>query len=309
VRRKLFVALQLAFAVAVVWFAAVRIVRQWGDVRAQGFGFSLQWGPVLLSALLVLGAYALLIETWRRMVRGWGSRLDVGDAARIWFVSNLGRYIPGKVAQIAAMGVLAERTGVAAGVAATSAILVNLISLVAGAGVVALTAAGLVPDPVLLLAGALALGAAIVAAPRLIPGLARAAGRLLGRPIDLPRLTTRPIWIAAAASATAWLIYGVAFRLFAEGVAPSASGPLASWVAAFTGSYLIGYVTLPAPGGLLVRESALIGFIDQLHLAPSGAGALIAVTSRLWLTVLEVLPGAAFLAVEGLRTRSRASKA
>ena len=57
-------------------------------------------------------SYVVLIETWRQIVLAWGGRSRWPAAARIWFISNLGRYIPGKVWQIGAMGVLAQDAGV-----------------------------------------------------------------------------------------------------------------------------------------------------------------------------------------------------
>jgi hypothetical protein len=304
-RRKLFVAVQLLFAIAVVWWGGGTIIGQWNDARSQALGANVGWRLVILSVLPVFVAYALLIQAWRSMVTEWGSRLSYADAARIWFVSNLGRYIPGKIWQISAMGVLAERAGVSPLVATSSAILVNLVSLVAGAALVAATGAGLLGNPFAVGAGAVAFGAALVFTPTWLPSLARLAARTFGRRLEVPRLSERPVWIAAAASTLAWVLYGVAFRVFTEGVAPEASGGVTTYVAVFTASYLIGYVMLFAPGGIVVREAALGAFLARLDLVSGGTGALIAVTSRLWLTVLEVLPGLVYLA---LRVRSPAPR-
>ena len=54
-------------------------------------------------------AMRVLIETWRRVVMAWGGASRSARAARIWFVSNLGTYVPGKVWQITAMGAMAQR--------------------------------------------------------------------------------------------------------------------------------------------------------------------------------------------------------
>jgi hypothetical protein len=235
--------------------------------------------------------------------------LRYADAARIWFVSNLGRYVPGKVWQITAMAVLAERAGVSRYTAAGSAILVNLVNLVAGVGVVALTTASLLGNVALVAGAAALLVAALVLAPRFLPALIRAYERVRGRSVRVPVLSTKAIWIAGAASAVAWLLYGAAFRIFAEGVVPSSHGPLNSYIGAFTTSYLAGYLFLPAPGGIGVREGALLVLMDRLQLVSGGAAAVIVATSRLWLTVLEVLPGAAYLAFGAVPTRFRNSMA
>ena len=58
--------------------------------------------------------------------------MSFADAARIWSVSNLGRYVPGKVWQIGAMTTMAERVGVSPIAAAGSAILNTVVNIATG---------------------------------------------------------------------------------------------------------------------------------------------------------------------------------
>lgn len=304
-KRKLLLIAQFALTALVVWFVGKAIVEQWHEARSVGFALAPRWERIVAGSALVLGAYAVLIEAWRRVVTGWGSHLRYRDAARIWFISNLGRYVPGKVWQLTAMAVLAERVGVSRYAAAGSALLVNLANIVAGIGVVAFTAAGLLGHPVLWVGGAGTLVVLLALTPRLLPALARLYGRLRGRPTDVPVMPAGPIWLAAALSGAAWGIYGVAFMLFSQGIVPGTAGDLGAWIAAFTASYLAGYLFLPAPGGIGVREGALLALLDQLALTTAGTGAVIAAASRLWLTVLEVLPGALYLLLGAVPDRFR----
>src|SRR5207247_10638935 len=75
-------------------------------------------GCLAASVVVVLLTYAIQIESWRRMLRGWDQRLPYTQAARAWTVANLGRYIPGKVWSVAGLVVLAERAGVRSSAAA-----------------------------------------------------------------------------------------------------------------------------------------------------------------------------------------------
>ena len=104
-------ALAIAFAAAVLWFGGRTLLAQWEAVRGVRAAHPVQWGGVLFASVLTLGSYAVLIETWRRTVAAWGGAIGYAAAARIWLVSNLGRYVPGKIWQIGAMSVLAERAG------------------------------------------------------------------------------------------------------------------------------------------------------------------------------------------------------
>lgn len=295
-RRRVALAAQLLLAAIVLVFAGREIARQWADVRNRSLEVDPQWGAIVLSALVVLCAYAILIHSWRRVLGAWGPSLRFRVAARIWFVSNLGRYVPGKIWQIGALSIMAQRRGISPAAAVSGALLVNLINVVTGFAVVAVTGIHVFEGvPRAGFAALLLLGISIAALPVLVPYGASLAGRLLARDIALPAIPPSAIWVSAVGTTAAWLLYGLAFWMLASGLLPRSPGALGEYVAVFVGSYLVGYLTLFSPGGIVVREVAMMAAITRLGLANAAEAAMLAVASRLWLTVLEVLPGALFL--------------
>lgn len=297
VRRLVFAVL----AVAAIVLAGRDIARQWQSFANSGQHLVFDWPRVAGSAAIVLLAYGVLIETWRRVVTSWGGNISFVDASRIWFVSNLGRYIPGRIWQIAAMGSMATDAGVSPVAATGSAIVVNLVNLLAGLGVVLASGVALFENRVASLLFAATLLVGIVVVPLLLPLGARIASKVLGRRIEVPTLPKSSLWLASVGCTIAWVLYGIAFRMLVGGVLGSAPGSVASYIAAFTGSYLLGYIALFTPGGLGVREGALIVSLQRLGIG-GGAG-IIAVASRLWLTALEVVPGVLFLVAGAMRRR------
>jgi hypothetical protein len=231
--------------------------------------------------------------------------LPFPKATRIWFVSNLGKYVPGKVWQIAAMGAMAQRDGVGPAAAIGSSLVVNLVNVIAGFSVIALTAGGEIAAAVGLsgVPGSrgtaavtvlmITIGgvAALAITPFAVPRLASLAGRVTGRSFAVPHVPASAIWIAAATTTISWVLYGLAFALFAHGVSRAATGNASSYIAVYTGSYLAGYLALFAPGGVGVREAVLVLAMPRFQLASAADAAVIAVASRLWLTVLEIVPG------------------
>ena len=113
----------------------------------------------------------------------------------------------------------------------------------------------------------------------------------------------RAIVLALAGNVIAWLMYGLAFRWFALGVVGAAPGRLSDWVAAWAISYVMGYIFLILPAGVGVREAALLTVLPAAGLAGAASAAVISVASRLWLTILEIVPGLVFLASGALRRR------
>ena len=286
-------------------FAGRELARQWQDVAPALRGVRLDWWRILASGAIVVATYLILVEAWRATLRVWSESLPFGTSARIWFVSNLGKYIPGKVWQIAAMGAMAQKSGVSAAAAIGSSLVVNLVSIIAGFAVIALTAAGKVGAAVssqssnaqgdtaelVVIAIAVLGGVGLLLTPVVVPRLAMLAGRISGRAIAIPRVPARAIWVASASTIASWLLYGIAFSLFAHGVSPRATGNASSYIAVYTGSYLAGYLALFVPGGVGVREAVLVLAMPRFNLASAADAAVIAITSRLWLTVLEILPG------------------
>ena len=265
------------------------------------------WAVIALSGVVFLGAHAVLVQTWRSVLGCWDARLPFWTAARIWSVSNLGRYLPGKIWQIGAMGAMARDVGVSPLAASGSAILGTLVNVVAGF-VVALLGGRALLERSSSGHGTLAVGfvlmaaAALLAAPIVLPRLAPWIGRMAGRPVDV-RLPMRAVAYALAGNVAAWLLYGAAFRFFMVGLLGGAAGGYPEYLAAYTISYLLGYLALFAPAGLGVREGAMVTVLVYAGLATRPQAALVALASRVWLTLLEVVPGFLFWAQAAIRRR------
>jgi hypothetical protein len=311
-RQALTVAVQVVVIAAVAWFAARTLQGQWAEFRTRAVTLQPSWSGVLGSAVLVLLTYALLIESWRALVHAWGDRLGYGDAVRIWTVSNLGRYLPGKVWSIGAMGLLAQRAGVSPLAAAGSALLGTLVNLAAGFIVLFLAGPAVIStlapraSPYAALLPVVG-GVALLALPALLPVVVRVAARVTRRPYVPRRLRIATLARVAAANVASWVLYGVAFRWLAGALLPGLAGKWVEYVAVFAGSYLAGYLALVVPGGLGVRELSMTAALVRLGAASAPDAALLAVASRLWLTVLELVPGLLFVARGALRPASRST--
>ncbi len=292
-RRALFWIGQAVLAAAVGAFVWRSLARHWEEFRTVEVTFHLQPGWIALSALVVWATYGGLIEAWRRILAGWGERLPYATAVRIWTISNLGRYLPGKIWSVAGLAVLAQRSGVAPWAAAGSAIIMQAVALGTGVAVVAATAPGAASPLSLSLA---ALVAAAVVAVLVWPKTMRLASRALGR--ELRPLHAAAVTIAALVTALSWVAYGVAFWLLARGLFGHTSLSLVSAIGVFAAGYIIGLLALVAPGGVGVREIIFIGLLAPI--LGSGAAVALGVASRILLTITEAGAAAA-----GLLTRER----
>jgi hypothetical protein len=295
----------------VLWFAYRALRGSWEELRRQPLPSHLAWGWVSASWATFLLAYLVLIQTWRAIVGSWEASLSFANAARIWTVSNLGRYVPGKVWQIAAMGVLAQRAGVSPVAATGSAVLGTAVNIAAGFVVVMATGWRLLALPY---AGAPSVAAAIVfatafgllAVPWLTPKTLRFAQRATGTTLTVRVPPRRALAYAVVGNIAAWILYGLAFQMLTRALLGAAPGGLASYVAVYTLSYLVGYLVLPAPAGVGFREASMITLMPAAGLATAAQAAVLAIVSRVLLTVLDIAPGLVFLGRDTLRRPSRA---
>ena len=294
-------ALQWLLGIAIVGLALRSLVRNWDQLRAQPLEWSVEPGWLILSAVVVWLMYGVLIAAWRIMLTGWGRGLDFWSAARIWTVSSLGKYLPGKVWAVAGMAVMAQRAGVGAGPATGSAIILQVLAIGTGAAVAALTGWSSLRSAypgaeggltVLLLGSVLAVG--VLLRPDWIRAVVRVAAPDVNVALSPP---AGAVAFGLLANTLAWIGYGGALWLLARGLLPSAGLGLLPAIAVFTVSYLAGFLALFAPGGIGVREGVFILMLQ----GPIGIGAAtaLAVASRVLLTVTELGAAVPFLLFPG----------
>ena len=143
---------------------------------------------------------------------------------------------------------------------------------------------------------------AVVSTPGLLGWMVRLVARQgggEGGAGDLPTPRPGALLVGLTANGAAWLLYGVALYWLAAGVFGGPGLGVSEAIAAFTASYLAGFLFLLAPGGLGVREGVFV-LMTQATIGPAHALALAAV-SRVGMTVADLMAAAPFLIHRGDR--------
>jgi glycosyltransferase 2 family protein len=293
--------------VVVTWFIATRAGLSFDELRALDLSaWHLRWGLVAASCMALLLGFLTTGWLWGRIVEGLGGpSLPPAVAVRLFMIANLGRYVPGKVWQIAGLAALAKSRGVPATTAAAAAILGQGIAL-ASATFVGLGAVWTLADGAgwrWAVPAALATGIVVGLLPPVFDALADVWFRLARTPRPERLRPSRAIeWLVVGL--VSWVVYATAFWMLVESLGLQAAYlPTAS---AFAAAYVLGYVMVFAPAGIGVREGFLVALLSpQLGAGAAGAVAIIA---RLWTTLIEVLPAAAFWTRHLATTASGAPK-
>ena len=246
--------------------------------------------------------------TWRMVLSCWGERLPFWTAARVWSVSNLGRYVPGNIWTIGAMAAMARELEVSPIAAGGSALLGTLVNIAVGFVVALVSGHALLLSRLPATMRAPVVAVIVVAAgsllllPFVTPRVARVASRMSGRELQAT-LPMRAVVYSLVGNVVAWFVYGAAFQLFMTGVLGRSTGDYLTYLAAYTSSYLIGYIFLFAPAGVGFREAAMLELLQVAGLATGPEAALVTLTSRIWLTLLEVVPALLFWTHYRMRRR------
>jgi glycosyltransferase 2 family protein len=282
--------LRLAVLAGFLGALAWALAGQWGAVRPL-LG---QLSPASLAAALaaVLGGILATFLCWREVLAGLGGRLPVVAGARVFFLGQLGKYLPGSLWPVMAQMELGRDYRVPER-ASGSAVGVFLLLLVGtGLVVAAATAPLLGPDGVhaywwLLAVLPLAL---LVLVPPVLNRLLALAMRLARRPPLPGPLSAGEILRAAAWALVSWLAYGLHVWVLAGQLAAGGPPLLARAVGAFAAAWCAGFLLVVVPAGAGVREAALVLLLGGVLTRPQAT--VVAVVSRLLFVVGDLGWGA-----------------
>ncbi|MEU6997065.1 lysylphosphatidylglycerol synthase transmembrane domain-containing protein [Nonomuraea sp. NPDC046570] len=264
-------AVRIVFLLVALGFGAWAVARQWDAVTA---GFARLTWPMLAGSLVaVIAALLGAMLTWRTLLADLGSPLPLRPAAKVFFVGQLGKYIPGAVWPLLAQMEMGKDLGVPRSRSAAAFFLMMPIQLASGLLVTLVTLGWdrygwlLLVIPVL----------AVLLEPKVINGLIGFGLRKLKRePLERP-LTRRGMLTALGWALVGWLAYGVHLYFILADMGTSADLMFA--VGAFALSWCLGIMTFVVPAGAGVREAAMV-----VVLAPvldAGPAIAVALCSRI----------------------------
>ncbi|HUV30988.1 MAG TPA: lysylphosphatidylglycerol synthase transmembrane domain-containing protein [Acidobacteriota bacterium] len=296
--------LKLALTVVILYFLYRQVAGHWTDIK--DYEWQVDVPMLCLSILGGLVALLILSGSWKLIIGGFGHRVTPMMAFRIAYLSNLGRYIPGKVWQVFGMLYLARRQGIPPETTTASAVMIQVFCVpasllvfvlaaliepqVAGAPAAVVGSASVYVIAVLILAGC----AAIILWLQPILNLGNRLLRRAGRPPVVFTGDKKVAPVIFLGYFIAWIVYGAAFWLFIRAVMGASSPGFIVCLGLYNVSYQVGYLMLFAPGGLGPRELVMGAFLMPF-IGPLGAA--VAIMARIWTIVIETLATAIALAV------------
>lgn len=274
--------------VACVAFVAAGIARDFDRVELEAF----EWPSIARAAGVLLAAYLLRALAFGVLVGAMDRNAPLLRAALVFLASQLGRYVPGKVWQVAGAGYFASQAGISATASvlgtAYYVVIHNLVGGLLGLWVLLrMSPAGESMNATAAL-GVVGLLVIALASSPMFPRLIRRIGRLVGRELEVQPI---PIWAVlstVASSLCVWSLFGVAVCDVFRGALPGSEAPdLVSAIAIMAAASVAGLAVLIVPSGLGVREAVFVAALSGSYtMTESG---LVAVVLRILMSGLELL--------------------
>jgi hypothetical protein len=275
---------RIGFVVVALGGAGYAVARDWGVILA-----ALHRLPIanVLAAVVVNVVYlACTLASWRAVLADLGSRLPLRVAFELFFVSQLGKYVPGGVWHMVAVTELGLDRAIPRRRSLSAMVVATLVAIATG-----LVAAA----PLLVLAGRpipdrgwlwLALP---VALGLLVPGvlnriLALATRLLRQEPPEHP-MTARGTAAAVGWALAGWVVVGVQVWLLGLGLGLSRSS-LLTVIGAYAVAWIAGFVVVVAPAGLGPRE--LVLGVVLAGALPAGSAVVLVLVTRVVQTVVDI---------------------
>ncbi|MEJ3747691.1 lysylphosphatidylglycerol synthase domain-containing protein [Actinomycetes bacterium KLBMP 9797] len=276
-----------AVLVVVLVAAVAAIVRNWGELSEALRELS-PWA-VAAAFPLSLGAMVVSLFTWRSLMADFGARLSVRDAARVFYLSQLGKYIPGSVWSMLSQAELARDLRVPRRTTLTVGALTIVIAQGVGLPLAIATLPFVAPAAAdeywwVVLVAPLFLG---VLHPRVLTWAVNRALRLVRRPpLDHPP-SWRGLLRTAGLQALVWLMFGLSAWVLVLGLGGAPGEALPAAIGGYALAHCVGLLAVGLPAGAGVRDLALAAALASVLDAPKAF--VVALVARMIITVVDLL--------------------
>lgn len=294
--------LQNGLLIIAVGFVFTLIASRWSELRSYHWQLNIGW--LLLSMLIMVGAWLVEVGVWRALVQMLGGEhFPYSSALRIWFLTLLVRYVPGNVWQPVSVALHGQKRGLRPEAMLASVALYQVVSVLAAIpiAVIYLVQYKLTGAPWgdstlltwLILASLLIPLLLLLANPAWLTSLANWGLRLIKRPPLTMKLTRMGLLGCIAATVGSWLLWGGAFAALVPGVLAWDSLGIGDYpllpglIYAYPLAHAVGMASLLTPTGIGVREGVFTWLATPIL---GSSAALVAVLAmRLWTTLAEML--------------------
>ena len=304
-------AAKLGIVVVVLWAVRSTLVDAWEQLDEHRWSFHAGW--LVASGMTYLAALLPAALFWHHVLNRMGQRARLGESLRAYYISHLGKYVPGKVMVVVLRAGLVRSARVDMAVAAVCVFFETLTMMAVGAVLAAAILATWFRDQWLLTVVALGLMAAagLPTVPPIFQRLVRFARVGRSDPAiaaQIARAGFRTMALGWLYMVVGWCLMGVSLWavLMSMGFPDlDAVRQFPRYVASISLAIVAGFLSL-IPGGAVIREAVLsellVPYFSEVataEVAPAAAVVSAVMLRVVWLVAEVTISGILYLG--GLR--------
>ena len=281
--------LRIGLLVAILGFCSYGLAVEWPELRP-AIG-RLHWYSIVLAFCAAMAGACCSMLAWRRLLADLGSKLPVAVAARVTFMAQMGKYLPGAIWSVAAQVELGHdqhvprRRGVAA-----------LVTWIAGSIAVGLLLAAVslplaspgVARRYLLFVAAIPV-IAFCLSPPILHRLLNLGLRIIRQEPLEQQVSWRGLASALAWALLGWLLLGIQIWVLLADLAHDGVHSILIAVGANALAYALALLLVVFPSGIGAREVIMVAALAPI--LPHGAALAIALVARVVTTVSDLAWG------------------
>jgi uncharacterized membrane protein YbhN (UPF0104 family) len=274
---------------AILAFCSYGLVLEWPQVHpALGL---LHWYSICGAVAAAMAGAGCMMLAWRRLLADLGSKLPIPVAARVTFVAQLGKYVPGAVWSFAAHVELGHDFHVPRRRGAASVIIALAVAIGTGLLIAAVSlplASPAAARKYLLFLAAVPLIAVCLAPPVLHRLLDFALKIIRQEPLE-QGVSWRGLAVAMGWTVAGWLLLGLQVWLLLTDVAKDGVHSVLISVGAYALACSLALLLVVFPGGIGAREVILVATLAPV--LPQGSALAVALVARVVTTVSDLTWG------------------
>jgi hypothetical protein len=284
-----------ALLAVILAFCAYGLVEEWPQV--QPWIGRLHVYSIAGSVVAAMAASACMMLAWRTLLADLGSRLPVPIAARVTFVAQLGKYVPGAVWSFAAHVELGHDYEVPRRRGAASVIVALAVAVAVGlliaAAALPLSSPAMARRYILVLAVVPVIAVCLV--PPILHRLLNLALRIIRQEPLEQQLSWRGLGIALGWTLLGWVLLGVQVWFLLADVAKDGYRSFLLALGGYALACSLALVLIIFPNGIGAREFILVAALHPV--LPYGAAFAVALMARVVTTVSDLAWGGIGLAI------------
>jgi glycosyltransferase 2 family protein len=247
---------------------------------------------IFIGVVIMFVAMIYPVFVWKYLISSLGDRINTLSALKVWFISNLGRYVPGKMLQLAGLVYYANREGVSKGHAVQSVlysqITANGLGLFMGLGLLLLKTTGDdFPNIFHITTILIAVFILVLWFPSFFLRSSNFVLAKMKKDKLEQTLENKKYMVYLALQIINWMLMSLSFVLLVKSYAPLSVSEHPEVLFILPLSWTVGLLALFAPGGIGVREGTMTFWLKNY--IPLEYALVLPWIYRILITVIEII--------------------